>query len=400
MMFIFVSFLIVVVALEIFLQLVVKYFRKEFQWLITEADDTPIFDKTAFDKFMLASFDKELGWTKKPNTDGLERGKFGDIEFHIDGNGSRHNPIGLETSIVTFGDSYTFCRQVEDCQTWQVYLSKILDDKVLNFGIGNYGVDQALLSYQRQILPEDTKVVILGFVPETICRIQSSWKHYLEFGNTFAFKPRFTIEGGQLKLHNNLLTGAEDFYRLNKIILKAQKNDAFYKNKFKRLQFRFPYLLRYLSNFKRSTNLLYLLIKRKFFNLLKKSNSAIENAPFSKIMHENIMVSHNMYSDKNACDLLEAILLKFCDLAHERGHLPLIVVMPQLIDMEIFKESQINPYQSFFSRINEKERVLDMTQYLNTDNLSQFYTDDVYGGHFSDMGNRLVADKVSEHLRK
>ena len=399
-MFIFVSFLLVVVALEIFLQLVVKYFRKEFQWLITEADDTPIFDKTAFDKFMLASFDKELGWTKKPNTDGLERGKFGDIEFHIDGNGSRHNPIGLETSIVTFGDSYTFCRQVEDCQTWQVYLSKILDDKVLNFGIGNYGVDQAFLSYQRQILPEDTKVVILGFVPETICRIQSSWKHYLEFGNTFAFKPRFTIEGGQLKLHNNLLTGAEDFYRLNKIILKAQKNDAFYKNKFRRLQFRFPYLLRYLSNFKRSTNLLYLLVKRKFFNLLKKSNSAIENAPFSKIMHENIMVSHNMYSDKNACDLLEAILFKFCDLAHERGHLPLIVVMPQLIDMEIFKESQINPYQSFFSRINEKERVLDMTQYLNTDNLSQFYTDDVYGGHFSDMGNRLVADKVSEHLRK
>jgi len=398
MMFIFVSFLLVVVALEIFLQLVVKYFRKEFQWLITEADDTPIFDKIAFDKFMLASFDKELGWTKKPNTHGLERGKFGDIEFHIDGNGSRHNPIGLETSIVTFGDSYTFCRQVEDCQTWQVYLSKILDDKVLNFGIGNYGVDQAFLSYQRQILPKDTKVVILGFVPETICRIQSSWKHYLEFGNTFAFKPRFTIEGGELKLHNNLLTGPEDFYRLNKIILKAQENDAFYKNKFKRLQFRFPYLLRYLSNFKRSTNLLYLLIKRKFFNLLKKSNSAIENAPFSKIMHENIMVSHNMYSDKNACDLLEAILLKFCDLAHERGHLPLIVVMPQLIDMEIFKKSKISPYQSFFLRINEKERVLDMTQYLNTDNLSQFYTDDVYGGHFSDMGNRLVADKISEHL--
>ena len=27
----------------------------------------------------------------------------------------------------------------------------------------------------------------LGFVPETISRIQSYWKHYLEFGNTFAF---------------------------------------------------------------------------------------------------------------------------------------------------------------------------------------------------------------------
>lgn len=393
-------FLLVLIAAEILFQSLVKYFRKEFQWLITEKDDRPNFDKTAFDKFILTSFDKELGWTKKPNTVGIERGKFSDIKFNIDDKGSRQNPIDSETSIVTFGDSYTFCRQVEDYQTWQVYLSKKLDDKVLNFGVGNYGIDQAYLHYQRQVTPETTKVVILGFVPETICRIQSYWKHYLEFGNTFAFKPRFTLEDGQLQLHNNLLNGAEDFHRLDEIIQEAQQNDVFYKKKFKLLQFRFPYIFSYFLNFNRNTSLLYLLLKRKSFTLLNKSNNAVDNAPFSSVMLENIKHSHQMYTDKNACDLLEAILLKFRDLACERGHEPLVVVMPQLLDMNIMKENKTSTYQSFFAKINEKVRVLDMTHHLGRDDLCSLYTDDAYGGHFSAAGNRLVAEKVSEFLSK
>ena len=30
-------------------------------------------------------------------------------------------------------------------------------------------------------------------MPETILRVHSFWKHYLEYGNTLAFKPRFEI---------------------------------------------------------------------------------------------------------------------------------------------------------------------------------------------------------------
>ena len=156
-------------------------------YVVIEKDTYPKIDKKAFRKFIDTTFDKELGWARKPNSSGVERGKFNDIKFQIDESGSRKNPINSETSVVSFGDSYTFCRQVEDSQTWQVYLSKALDDKVLNFGNGNYGVDQALLRYKREKLPGTTKLVILGFVPETICRIHSYWKHYLEFGNTFAF---------------------------------------------------------------------------------------------------------------------------------------------------------------------------------------------------------------------
>ena len=390
--------ILILIALEIFFQFLINYFRNEFQWLITEKDDRPVIDKAAFNKFINTTFDKELGWTKKPNSSGVEKGKFSNIEFKIDENGSRKNPFGSKTSIVTFGDSYTFCRQVQDGQTWQVHLSKILDDKVLNFGNGNYGIDQAYLRYKSKNIPKSTKIVILGFVPETICRIQSYWKHYLEFGNTFAFKPRFTLENGKLQLHKNLITGFQDFYNLNKIINKAKEHDVFYKSKFQRMQFKFPYTFSYFYNFKRNTVLLYLLIKRKFLSFINKSNTKSDNAPFSKIMLENIISAHSMYSKKKACDLLEAILLEFCNCAHERGHKPLILVMPQLLDMRIIQKNKISPYESFFKKISEKTPVIDMTHYLNASRLNDLYTDDTYGGHFSNSGNKQVADRLFEYL--
>ena len=253
---IIINVLLVLLISEIILQITIKYLRKDFQWLITEQDEYPSFDKKALSKFFKNSFDQELGWVKKPNSRGIEKGKYGEIEYHIDSNSSRKNNIEQETSIVTFGDSYTFCRQVEDNQTWQVYLSNLLNSKVLNFGVGNYGADQAYLYYQRQEVPVSTKVVILGVVPETICRVQSYWKHYLEFGNTFAFKPRFTLENGKLTFHNNPINDIGDFDKVNEIIDSIKNTDVFYQRKFRCFQFRFPYLMKFIINIKRSSILI------------------------------------------------------------------------------------------------------------------------------------------------
>ena len=149
--------LLVLVVCEIFLQIIIKYFRRDFQWLITEKDSNPFFDKIALKKFINNSFDKELGWVRKPNTTGIEVGANSKIIYHIDSNGSRVNLVGSKVTIASFGDSYTFGRQVEDFQTWQVRLSEKLGEKVLNYGVGNYGADQAFLYYQRQKIPKTTQ---------------------------------------------------------------------------------------------------------------------------------------------------------------------------------------------------------------------------------------------------
>lgn len=390
--------LFVLVLCELLFRLIINYLRSHFQWLITEKDDYPCFDMAAFQGFLSNSFDKELGWIRRPNTSGIEKGKFGETKFHIDNEGSRNNLVNFSTSIVSFGDSYTFCRQVDDNQTWQAYLSNRLEDKVLNFGVGNYGVDQSLLYYKNHSLPDTTKVVILGFVPETICRIQSYWKHYLEFGNIFAFKPRFSLSYNKLQLHPNLISGSHSLENLQEIIETARLNDRFYKQKFKRLQFRFPYIFWYFVNFRRNSSLIYLLLKRQIYSILNIKNTEVENAPFAKIMEENILNSHKMYSDKYACDLLEAILVSFASIAKQRGHKPLLLVMPQMIDMKIIKRNKNSPYEDFFKRLSKHVHILDMTQHLQATDLGSLYTDDLYGGHFSSEGNKLVADKLLQYF--
>ena len=134
---------------------------------------------------------------RKKNTKGIERKLNGISKFKIDQNGSRFNPFNLNKrrqKIVTFGDSFTFCRQVNDNQTWQAYLSSQRKINVDNFGVGNYGADQALILSKKIMKKNHYKISILGIVPETILRIHSMWKHYYEYNNLFGFKPRFIIK--------------------------------------------------------------------------------------------------------------------------------------------------------------------------------------------------------------
>ena len=74
---------------------------------------------------------------------------------------------------------------------------------ILNYGVSNYGLDQAILKYKRCKVSKNVKIVIMGFVPETITRIQSRWKHYTEFGNINGFKPKFDLVNNKLVLKPN-----------------------------------------------------------------------------------------------------------------------------------------------------------------------------------------------------
>ena len=154
-------------------------------------DEKPVLSEDGLAKFIPEGYDSELGWVRKPNTSKNEVGKFGTVTWSINEKGVRNNPKfdSYESKIACFGDSFTFCRQVNDNETWEHYLSKLENDNVLNFGVGNHGVDQSLLRIKREIPKIKIQVIILGIVPDTISRIMSSWKHYYEYGNTFAFKP-------------------------------------------------------------------------------------------------------------------------------------------------------------------------------------------------------------------
>jgi len=390
----------ILILAEVGLILIVSLQRRSFSWLITKSDELPKLDSKALKKFIDSSFDPHLGWVRRPNTSGIENGKKGPITFHIDSLGSRINNFEKFPAVIAaFGDSYAFCRQVEDDETWEAQLSQQEGVGVFNFGVGNYGVDQALLRYESMSLPDTVKVVVMGFVPETICRVQSYWKHYLEFGNTFAFKPRFILNSaGQLVLLENLVRSAEDFAGFEEKLSEIRVADGFYEKKFRSHQFRFPYTFSLMRNPLKQSMLISAVAIRGLWRTLGIKSYRIENLPFTLMMENNIRDTHHLYSDSKSTKLLSAILLRFKEEAQRRGHIPLVVVMPQLLDLKLNKNNPA-PYQDYFSDLKRHLHVLDLTEkFIDTD-FEELYINDQYGGHLSVEGNFLVAKEISTWLK-
>lgn len=389
----------VLVIVEAGLFLIISLQRRSIPWLITKKDEIPSLDSHALRKFIDSSFDPHLGWVRRPNSNGIENGQKGKITFHIDSTGSRsHSNDKLEPIIAAFGDSYVFCRQVEDDETWEAQLSQQENFGVLNYGVGNYGIDQGLLRYEGMALPGTVRVVIMGFVPETICRVQSYWKHYLEFGNTFAFKPRFVLDQkGQLILLENPMRNAEDFARLREKLPEIRRSDGFYKRKFQSYQFRFPHVFSLMRNPLRQSMLISAVALRGVSRAFGISKSWLDDLPFTLVMKNNIRDAHQLYHDSKSTGLLRAILLRFKEKARSRGHIPLVLIIPQLMDLMLSKNGTVS-YHGFFRELAQQMSVIDVTEKFNNHEFEKLYINDQYGGHLSVDGNRLVAEDISSWL--
>lgn len=384
-------------AAELALQAAVRLLRRDFKWLLTAADELPSLDAAALDKFAAGSFDPELGWTRKPGTSGVENGREGPVSWSVDVSGSRANPhaAGRPPSVAVFGDSYAFARQVDDGAAWPAQLSRDFGRVALNYGVGNYGADQALLRLERTELPASVDTVILAFVPETICRVQSCWKHYLEFGNTFAFKPRFRLNGGALALEPCPVRSRADFDRLGELLPDLRARDRFYDGKFRPLQFRFPFLWTFLRAPRRHGETLGWLLARAAARAV--GARSLEERPFASIMSANIRDAQDLYRDAESRALLRAILLRFKAECERRAKRPLVLVLPQLIDLE--RIGGARDAVAYFRALSAEIPLLDLTETLAASpDRAELYVADAYGGHFSAAGNAFVAARVAEAL--
>ena len=144
--------------------------------------------------------DADLGWSPIPDLARrrVRAGAF-DVTIHTNADGlrgeatvPRERPPG-RARIAVFGCSQTFGAEVEDGQTYSARLQDLLTDAdVLNFGVHGYGTDQMLLRYERDGVPFDPDVVVVGFAYYHIQRNLDDFR--------FFAKPRFVIDGGELRL--------------------------------------------------------------------------------------------------------------------------------------------------------------------------------------------------------
>jgi len=357
----------------------VKYVRKNFQWFITPKDEYPEIDKEGLKKFLEHGYDSELGWVRHPGT------KKESEQYSINERGARENPghESLSVKISTYGDSFCFCRQNKDNETWQWFLSEHTKSNVLNFGVGNYGIDQAYLRLKREFPKNKSKVIVMCVVPSTIVRILCVWKHYNEYGNVLGFKPRFEIENGELKEVKNIMDSKDKFNQLNEFLPVIQKHDYFYKTKFKKEMIRFPYIYHILKNSRRNLPLIYYVITKQ-----------IEKA-MMKIMDINLELRVNLFKDGEATDLIQKIIDLFVKYAKEQNVKPILLIVPQKDDIDFIRRNG-HFYVDVFKFPDSYLKVIDMYDVFI--NFEDIYSDDnKYGGHPNKKGNELIAKEVLKY---
>ena len=73
------------------------------------------------------------------------------------------------------------------------------------------------------------------------------WKHFFEYGNILAFKPRFIVDKDSLKLLRCPLKSINNA-EINNAIIYSKKNDIFYKKKFQKDLIFMPYIFSLFKN--------------------------------------------------------------------------------------------------------------------------------------------------------
>lgn len=159
--------------------------------------------------------------------------------------GERPRSIDYSKSLISaFGDSYTHCDGVKDNETWEDYLSMLLQENIYNFGVGGYGIDQAYLKFLSIFPKVRTPIVILGLTTENINRIVNVYRpFYHENTGIKLTKPRFILKEDRLLLLPNPVRALDEIRGLRNVYFLSRigQND-FWFNRDRYPEFRFPYL--------------------------------------------------------------------------------------------------------------------------------------------------------------
>ena len=267
----------------------------------------------------MAQRDPVLGW---PSPLSIGKGEF-------DTSGSRIVPAfpdpNTKACVALFGDSYTWGDEVAPEDAYGNVLATRLRCRVANFGVGGYGTDQAVIRYE--LLKPAARVVVLGHFSVEIIRNVNQFRDFFALSSRFGFKPRFVLRDGQLELIP-LPVLAEDSYRE----LVRHPDTVLPLDWFRPggpagvVELRFPFTLsvaRALKDYR-----------------LARLNREPSYAEFYRPDHPS-----------GALELTVAIMRRFVADARERDQEPLILVIPDVSDLESLLDHHTVPYQPLLDRL-------------------------------------------------
>ncbi len=328
-------------------------------------------------------FDPKFGWDYPPNIvyqlTGPETYSHGPL-------GERISPESYKTTLMaTYGDSFTYGAEVNDDQTWQAFLAHKLQSNILNFGVGGYGTDQALLKYQMHNTIV-TKIVMLGIFPENINRVVNTYRPLYSHGESHSLtKPRFIQDGYEFRLLPNLLTKPEDLDKLldPEFVKELGQMDYWYQADQKLPALSFPYTI-------------------SLFQYRKPVFEQISlNA--SRVFRLNTRPSFpwNLYNEPEPFAIMCYIVDSFVKTAHDRGSVPVIVILPHKDQVQELLDYGVSRFEPLTDYMKQKGyHFIDLVQAVASLKPDRSQLDQWYQGHATSEGNRVAADLIAKYFEK
>lgn len=376
-------------------------------------EEFPEIDRELLGKF--SSFDPELGWCPQPNRE--KQKDTGDhlpgeevrsvVTYSTDEYASRVCPAkerdpDADLTVSTYGDSYCFCREVDNDETFQNHLAQELDTHVANYGGGNYGLDQALMRLKRQYPEDPTDHVFMVVTASSIARILSVWKHYQEFGNILAVKPRYVLEDGELERIESPVDEKEELLDLESKADFLREYDFHYDHWFRPHFATRPYTADFLEKNEHVRYAGYTAGKELERRLgrsipgidfdLAQTQSALRLERPRVRYHERLFDTHEA--------LFDALIAEFVDYADEQGFDPTFVMVQQL--RYATYESEHGPiYGDLMDRLDDRYdelTTIDMATHLSPEDgdVESLYVERGEGGHYSPETNAEIAQVLAD----
>lgn len=121
-------------------------------------------------------YDPDIGWV--PHAGYFKHGVDDAIcEYSYEASGARRITLYADRAcrINTYGDSFTHCDQVSDCETWQERLAAHLCEPVRNFGVSGHSVCQMYVRMQREESRTPARYIILNIYSDDHYRHLYGW---------------------------------------------------------------------------------------------------------------------------------------------------------------------------------------------------------------------------------
>lgn len=160
--------------------------------------------------------DPELGWilgSERRSEDGLSFTSREGIRSPAPGVSYDRGKQGCRIAIV--GDSFAFGDEVLYQDSWGAFLEAQLGHRcqILNFAVGGYSIGQMYLRFERDVLPWNPDLVIVGFTDGALARTMGVYGFLVmtDWECPWA-QPRFGLEGGKLTVMNAPLPSSREIF--------------------------------------------------------------------------------------------------------------------------------------------------------------------------------------------